>query len=131
MVSPTDGCSTFGSGWLLKVGAVFFAAIVFAGFLAALRAAGFLPAAFFFAGAGRAFADRFDFTAIFAALLPDDVFAAVRRRAVDFLAVLFFVACLRADFAALRAGRRTDFFADDFFDFAAIAHLRHYVACLG
>jgi len=32
------------------MGAVFFAAIVFAGFLAALRAAGLVPAAFFFAG---------------------------------------------------------------------------------
>jgi hypothetical protein len=37
------------------MGAVFFAAIVFAGFLAALRAAGFVPAAFFFAETNRRF----------------------------------------------------------------------------
>jgi hypothetical protein len=44
------------------MGAVFFAAIVFAGFLAALRAAGFVPAAFFFSDASRG---RVAFTATF------------------------------------------------------------------
>jgi hypothetical protein len=86
----------------------FFAAIVFVGFLAALRAAGLVPAAFFF-GARRA---------LLAATLPAnfllvDFFAAVRRlagAAARFLAADFFAASLRpVRFAGTRPARFADF----------------------
>jgi hypothetical protein len=81
-------------------GAVFFAAIVFAGFLAALRAAGLVPAAFFFAAPARFAVALVRFAAERA------VFSGARLRA----AARFFAAgCLAAGrrpfAAALRTGR--------------------------
>ena len=76
--SVAAGLSEIGGGSTgATAGAVFFAAIVFAGFLAALRAAGLVPAAFFFAGA----------------FLVAFFFAAIR--------CLPFIVCGRLDFAAL------------------------------
>ncbi len=78
------------------MGAVFFAAIVFAGFLAALRAAGFSPAAFFFSATGRrivfvaALARDFADTSRLTAVLPAD-FAEGRLCAdATFLPGIFF-----------------------------------------
>jgi hypothetical protein len=109
-LSVTGGDSTAATG-----GAVFFAAIVFAGFLAALRAAGLVPAAFFFAGAFLPLTLRavaffaVARLAIVRARPPADRFLALILRAVVFLAVarlaivrarppadLFFAAALRA-----------------------------------
>jgi len=102
------------------MGAVFFAAIVFAGFLAALRAAGFVPAAFFFAGFAETFSD-----------LPL-VFAAARRLRLtapldappialaDRLAAFFTPTRFDTTFADFRPDRLTAFAPEDF-DFAAIS----------
>ncbi len=142
--STGDGCTGFGSGARISLGTDFFAAIVFAGFLAALRAAGLVPAAFFFAGAA-AFVvrDRLAFAADRAVLLRAgaalrEVLLARRDTLAFALSVLLatrftarFAALRAGRFAALRAGRFTalrvgrfaDFLPDDF-DFAAIAHLR-------
>ncbi|MGH8664631.1 MAG: hypothetical protein ACREUX_10220 [Burkholderiales bacterium] len=92
-------------------GAVFFAAIVFAGFLAALRAAGFVPAAFFFA-APDGFATLTCFAAervFFAAVrfLATARFFATGRffAAGRFFATGRFLAAVRFFAAVLRIGR--------------------------
>ena len=115
----------------------FFAAIVFVGFLAALRAAGRRPAAFFF-GAGLAVKRAADFaarlTARFATLFAATLrarFAGPRRMdlfALDFAAVLarLRATVLRArDLTAERFAtvRRAGFLAADLF-FTAIMHLQ-------
>jgi hypothetical protein len=118
--------SLTGSGFAAVVGvAVFFAAIVFAGFLAALRAAGFAPAAFFLPGfatttffaAGRALFATLRLIFFFAGFF---LAAADLPRAAIFFATTLRVLALRAmRFTALRTGLFTAFLAADFF-FAAI-----------
>lgn len=81
------------------MGAVFFAAIVFAGFLAALRAAGFVPAAFFLAGFA---ATTRCLVAVFREPDFDAALAGPRRRlaAADLRALVFLAGRTAFDLAA-------------------------------
>ena len=100
------------------MGAVFFAAIVFAGFLAALRAAGFVPAAFFFAAFDTAFADRLALVATLP-VLPPAVLGTVRTGFTNLLVAFLVPVRFDTTFADLRADRLAAFLAEDF-DFAAM-----------